>query len=548
MKLERLPEYILSIVITLIAVVVALVLGGKAGAGLFQIPAAVLCAFFALLIVLTFRTRLWLLIPIFWPVPGKLVVLPVPFAVRELVILFIFALFLVFKSLKMVRRKPEFKLIDCVLFANLAYVAVTFLRNPVGVDAFGSERVGGYPYASALIAYFGYWVLARADLGTYSAQRLPIFFSLTQSIEAVIGTVCTVFPASVSVVSRIYSGIALGNDNTPDALVSANTEEGGRLVFLGPTGRIMSLALCSFFRPLTLINPLYFFRFITFITAISLILLSGFRSAIFLSALMFAVASILRGKTMDVLKVGIIVAPMIAILVLFAGTSIKLPMAAQRALSFLPGNWSATAKEDARGSTEWRVEMWKVLWSDRHYLQNRWLGDGFGFTKVQFREMIDAKMIRDARAGQENMLIAGQVHSGPFSAIKYVGVVGLAFFLLLLLISAREAKHLIKKALGTPFSAVAMFFGIPIIVEPFFYVFIFGGYDCALPEAIFRIGMLKVISAGLAKYRQQETDQDEISNASLSEPRSLPSLTKAKMLHQSNWLQKGANERIYNRP
>ena len=68
--------------------------------------------------------------------------------------------------------------------------------------------------------------------------------------------------------------------------------------------------------------------------------------------------------------------------------------------------------------------MWKeVLISDK-YIENKLLGDGFGFTRRQYATMQQLTQFGGSTEDvQENAMITGGVHSGPISAIRYVGVV-----------------------------------------------------------------------------------------------------------------------------
>ena len=45
----------------------------------------------------------------------------------------------------------------------------------------------------------------------------------------------------------------------------------------------------------------------------------------------------------------------------------------------------------------------------------------------------------------------------------------------------------------------------------FFFIFIFGGFETALPNAFFSAGMLKLISHSLGVYRSTATDQPALS-------------------------------------
>ncbi len=134
--------------------------------------------------------------------------------------------------------------------------------------------------------------------------------------------------------------------------------------------------------------------------------------------------------------------------------------------------------------------------------------DGFGFTHRQL-EIMSANATTGTTADQqENVMISGGVHSGPISTIRYVGYVGLALFMVLLILMARKAFQLIRRARGTPLFPFVLLNSIPPIVFPFNFVFIFGGFDGDLANAIFMIGVQKMLENSLdAHLGEQKSDR-----------------------------------------
>ena len=100
-------------------------------------------------------------------------------------------------------------------------------------------------------------------------------------------------------------------------------------------------------------------------------------------------------------------------------------------------------------------------------------------------------------------MLVGAVHSGPISAIRYVGYVGLGLYTWLLVASAKMAYRLVRRAQKTELFFPALFVCIPIIYEPFYYWLIFGGFDSAFPTAIYSAGLLKVVSNSLDTYESE---------------------------------------------
>jgi hypothetical protein len=195
----------------------------------------------------------------------------------------------------------------------------------------------------------------------------------------------------------------------------------------------------------------------------------------------------------------------LGILLVLQGSVLQLPYPAQRALSFLPGKWDPMAKIDAEESTAWRVDMWQAMLYGDKYIENKWVGDGFGFTKRQL-DIMQANNENGTNADQkENLLIGGGVHSGPVSSIRFVGYIGLFLFLVLLVMTAIKAHRLILRARGTPYLPVALFLGVPMVIFPLIFVAIFGAFETDLPYAVFKIGLLKMLENSLAAFAATST-------------------------------------------
>jgi hypothetical protein len=62
---------------------------------------------------------------------------------------------------------------------------------------------------------------------------------------------------------------------------------------------------------------------------------------------------------------------------------------------------------------------------------------------------------------------------------------------------------LILRAKGTPFFPMALALGMPAILYPFNFLFIFGGFEGDLPAVIVIIGMQKMLENSLDAYEDR---------------------------------------------
>lgn len=503
MKLDRLQDHLLPAIVLIAGIGFAMYCGTLTGHGQFGMLATIGGGIIALASLMILREQIWLLIPIFWTLTGQIPLLPLPFSIRDLVVMGVFTAFLALKALKMARRKPKLETVDYWLLALLIYLATVFVRNPVGVDALGSDRVGGRPYFNTVVACLSYWVLARVSIKGGLAKLLPFVLLASKSVEFVLNAIAFHFPQTVPVLASVYTGI------TPDAYDAGDLQRNptgdtttGRMTYLANLGTGGTLTSCAYSRPLELLNPIHFFRWLVFTLSVVCILASGYRSALLSVGIYVVLSSYFRRGTADLAKLFGIGVPLLLVLVAMQGTIVNLPLSTQRALSFLPGRWDYVAVAEAKDSTQWRVEMWKAMLVGNKYIQNKWLGDGFGLTSRQLESIRAVSGRLDKETQQEHFLIVGQVHSGPLTSIRYTGYIGLLLFLTVIGLIAWLGIRLVRRSERTDFFYLSLYLCIPVIWEPLNYIFVFGSFDNALPEAIFALGMLKMLDNSLTDYEQ----------------------------------------------
>ena len=448
---------------------------------------------------------IYALIPICWGLTGKISVLPLPFDVRQLVIMLACGLFIPAIIFKSKMRKPPFESIDLWIWINLLYIATTFIRNPVGVAAIGgSARVGGKPYVDVTLGLMAYLMLSRFRISPKFASALPMYMVFVSAFTAFAGGVAMLVPSAGFVLGKFYSAFLDSSYYAGGDAVQAVVGE-TRLGFLTGLGSSLILFCISSVNPIQLIRIQNLKLLVFYCSGYILILLGGFRNGIIAAVLQTAVAIFIRDRFVGIVKF-LFLAFIIALGgILLSYSSVNLPYTFQRALCFLPGNWDETAKSDARGSSEWRFEMWKMALTSDKYIKSKFLGDGFGFLREDFERGVDMMLGRTSLAAneveQEQFMLGGDFHSGPVSTIRFVGYVGLVLFLILLVKSVSCGTNLIRKATGTPFQKISLFIGIPIIIYPIFFVFVFGDYRTAIVDLLYYVGMMKLLTFSLQDYQ-----------------------------------------------
>jgi hypothetical protein len=225
------------------------------------------------------------------------------------------------------------------------------------------------------------------------------------------------------------------------------------------------------------------------------IAISGYRSAMLVAFAYIGLSMILRRNWRQLFLSSLIALVLLGALVFGQGRLYSLPLSVQRALCFLPGNWSPVAVADASATAETRFLWWKDIFKYR-LIDNWWAGDGIG---VRAAEMIAAQ--ETARHNYaEAIFFYGSFHNGPLTTIRCIGIVGLILLFALLLLSIAYALRCLKRCRGTPFEPLALFVAIPIIWFPIHFTLVFGSFEYDMPQIIFQTGLLLLLGRMLDEH------------------------------------------------
>jgi O-antigen ligase len=107
------------------------------------------------------------------------------------------------------------------------------------------------------------------------------------------------------------------------------------------------------------------------------------------------------------------------------GYAERLPLSVQRTLSFLPIQVHPSARQDAQGSLDWRLQMWRVVLGD--VPQYLWLGKGYTFSGTDFMLMQES-IRRGMFDSYEDTLVSGNYHNGLLTLIIPFGLPGTMAF------------------------------------------------------------------------------------------------------------------------
>jgi hypothetical protein len=473
----------------------AVAIGSAVGSSDVRMVAAVFGISALLVVFVKLKTNIWVLLPISWFLTGRLGFLPLPLTVRDICFLVVIAFFALFFATRTVPWKRKLNALDYLIYINIFYLITVYVRNPVGTFAFQSQLVGGRPYFEIALAFGAFAILSRINPTAFIAKIFPLFFIIPAAIVSGLEIIARLIPTLAYPIGMIYSGIG----GSIAGVVQQETKVGEtRITTLKDVGLSGVLALAANYRPITLISPLFPFRALMFLVFLGAIFAAGYRSVVLIAGVYLFLSTLLRRSAQDVwmgMSLGLL---SLILLVSLQGSNLQLPLTMQRALSWLPGDWSHEALDDAEESSLWRFEMWEWAWNDDRTMRDKVWGQGFGFTLDEMN-IIAAAMIYGqqgamflGQSDRENFMITGTLHSGPLSTIKFIGVVGFALYFALMVYMAIRAWKLCRRAYQTKAFSVALFIGIPIIYEPFHFVAIFGALEMSYVKTLFYAGLMNM--------------------------------------------------------
>lgn len=442
--------------------------------------------------------HIWLLIPLG---AGTMITLRVPGLPDTLLIAqLLFIAFCI--PLFLLRKLPyrfQFSEIEWLILLLTAFVLQVYLRNPAGILLFDTEIIGGKAYILYIISLMSALVLCGLQVPKNDLKwflRLTILGGIINAIVSAIG----VFVPAVG----YYTAASFSrNDevNYEDFGKSVDAGAATRIQFLGKFGQNLMLWIAAFSSPIrALLRPHLLF---IILVAIASCMLSGFRSGFLAVIGMTAIAVAYRDGFAGVM-IGFLGGVAGLALLSIVNLVNPLPPNIQRSLSFLPGTWEERYLQDGKESTDWRVEIWmEVLLTDR-WIQNKWLGDGLGFTAKELQYQMAQKAIGNKRLGisgfdehRESILASGDYHSGPVQTIRTIGYVGLVALIWFQVRLAMLAHRQILRTRGTEWYPLALLIGIPLIWSPFQFIFIFGTFRDASVTLLLGAGMIRILQNNL---------------------------------------------------
>ena len=390
-----------------------------------------------LIILFVIRDRCWMIIPFTLSIEGNLNFLPLNFSIQELSIIGV-SLYLLYRTIFGLniawRLGPASIWVPLALLLSIIVYHWVESRD-IGIKLLGGTGWGGRKYFTVMLAAFGMVLLSSfPGIKLGDLQKVPLLYFLGTFVDIVPGTISTLVPATAPYIYRVYSGV---NIFEYGSLLKGNfAEESGvaRISQLASLGTGIGLVTLCYFPPRTWLhlNRLWALPVIMF--GGILCAASGFRNTVVRYFCIFfaALFTRIRFKALLLLPVAIAAGFLIA---LTQGSVFNYPLALQRGLSFLPGQWENKAVKEANSSSEWRERIKKLFYKE-YFQKAPWFGLGYHYSSELAKRDQDAYLsiaARQAEIGDEyadvrRFIDQRQPHEGLVHALLVSGSIGTFFF------------------------------------------------------------------------------------------------------------------------
>ena len=435
-----------------------------------------------LLFVYGLGDRCWMIIPFCLSIDGNLNFLPLNFSLQELAIITVFC-YLLLRTL--FGLDVGWKLGPALLWMPLAGVLAVVVYHwissgDIGIKLLGGGGWGGRKYFKVLIASLGIPLLASfPGMRWKDLQLVPLIYFLGSFVDIIPDTISTLAPSTAPFIWRIYSGVNLTEYGA--SLQGNFLGESGvtRIGTLGKLGTAVGLVTLCYFPASNWLYPARLWALPTVLIGGLLCAISGFRNMVvrYSLSLFAGLYASIRWKALLVLPLGLAAVLGVSFT---QGKIFDYPLAMQRALSFLPGDWNPKAKGEADASSEWREKM-KTLFYREYFVKHPILGAGYHFDPELAKVDTDVYLAiaqRRQDSGDEfadvrRFIEMRQPHEGPIHILLITGAVGAAFFVWfcasLLIFSFRSVSQTLPSRIS-PIQVWAVALLLPQVLG-FFFLF-----------------------------------------------------------------------------
>lgn len=403
-----------SLIIFLLLAVLAFIAGSLASessVGALAPTAAVLGLFFLLYL----GKNCWILVFLVPPVLEVLGIsmlrnFPISYVVCDVVFFYMIILYMM-GYIKM--RWNGVFVVDIFVLLFLVYFASTYIRHPVKVKVFTEITDFGY----AMVGGKEYIYCAALSLCYITLSLVSVNFKTLKNVLK-----WAFYLTLVGISFATVKGVLLGSITLGEEV--SNSRFGAFSAF----GSIISRYIFAKYSLLGIIlSPT---KLLLVIVSVGCIILSGFRSLLISIAIYsFGAAYMHKQALLYILMILTTWGSMVYLSNENEHLFDEVPHGIQRAISVLPGVVvSKRAENAAKGSSEWRLVMWKWAFDpSTGYIKDYVWGDGYGLSLYEEKLRDTAVSLGLVKSGDVRLFAErGLWHNGAIECVHRLGFVGLA--------------------------------------------------------------------------------------------------------------------------
>jgi len=383
-------------------------------------------------------------------------------------------------------RRMRFVHVPSVAWSLVFLFVVTWLTarltSGIGLRSFGGDVWGGRRYVYLFGAILGYFA--------FTSHRIPLERAPLYVAMFFLGGLTWAMASMVDVVGPSFYFLF--------ALFPVEAMPGQAASYIPRMGGVplAAIATMSFMMARYGIRGVFFAakprRVVLFVILFVVMLFGGFRSFLItilsLVGIQFCLEGLHRTRLLLVVLLGGLLVGLALIPILP-----RLPTSVQRCFAWLPVEIDPAARLSAEGSSEWRVNIWKVVSSEipQHLL----LGKGFAINPTEL-ELAAAGWQHGT--GSQGVYITGDYHSGPLSLIIPLGIWGVIGFLWFLAASLHVLYR--NYRFGDPsLRTVNAFLLTAFITHLLLFFFVAGSFHVDMPTFCGTIGFNISLNGGVSK-------------------------------------------------
>jgi hypothetical protein len=338
-------------------------------------------------------------------------------------------------------RQSRVKLGKRMLLFPIMVVSLIVLyhNHSLAVNAVGGETEGGRPAILIYLGVLAYFCGINVKSPSISfLAKIPFWFVVMAAVSSIPFFLSTYIPSLAPFLYNFTDSVNV------EAYVDTQAGAGGnvvsRLGAFGQVGGALSVYLLSYYPIGTWWRPNRWWVAGLWLFCALLAISSGYRNVLFgfLCILFVATWCHYGWKSLWLPFGALVLGALLATATINNIVPIpvnKLPIIAQRTLSFFPGNWDSEALETAKSSNEFRKNIQDVYVKEYFY-KSPIFGNGFDINKEEFESLnLNIKSARGAEEAaytQAKIFIVGKMfHTGWMSVYDIVGIVGTTAFVVL---------------------------------------------------------------------------------------------------------------------